>query len=273
MSDRPTSTRRSRTRFALVAVPLLALPMGTAIAGPKAPTTFGKRKPVASASASASSSASAAASASPASSASGGTSATSTVSAPLAPTGSAAPIAMISGSAVSPLTPRTDEAPPIGAASSTKPSASYDEVMAEIAALRARVSAVGNAVWKSRMAVRIRTTGGHAKLASARMLLDGAPVWVAPKGFASEDYLPIFDGGVAPGLHSLTIEIERRDDRDETYRTIDRTTSTVTVPNGKRLEVDVRLDDDSTMGGEFPGDSVGRYDLRVRMNTRAATVK
>jgi len=175
--------------------------------------------------------------------------------------------AAISSSAVSPLTPRPDEIPPVKA--SAKPAASYDELMAEIAALRARVSMVGNAVWKSRMRVTFRMRGSHAKIAWAHLSLDGARVWSAPKGFAAEDDAAIYEGGLAPGPHALTLEIERRDDRDETFRTIEKTTVTVVVPNGKTLEVQSRLDDDSSMGSDFPSGESGMYELSLKMKAKA----
>jgi hypothetical protein len=180
-------------------------------------------------------------------------------------TAAASPVApMISGSPVSPLTPRPDEAPPVKA--SAKPAASYDELMAEIATLRARVSMVGNAVWKSKLKVTFRMRGSHAKIAYAYLALDGARVWSAPKGFSAEDDTAIFDGGVAPGAHALTLEIERRDDRDEAYRSIEKTTVTVTVPNGKTLEVESRLDDDSSMGSDPES---GKYDLSLKIKAKA----
>jgi hypothetical protein len=180
-------------------------------------------------------------------------------------TAAASPVApMISGSPVSPLTPRPDEAPPVKA--SAKPAASYDELMAEIATLRARVSMVGNAVWKSKLKVTFRMRGSHAKIAYAYLALDGARVWSAPKGFAAEDDTAIFEGGVAPGAHALTLEIERRDDRDEAYRSIEKTTVTVTVPNGKTLEVESRLDDDSSMGSDPES---GKYDLSLKIKAKA----
>jgi hypothetical protein len=157
----------------------------------------------------------------------------------------------------------------VKASASAKPAASYDELMAEIAALRARVSMVGNAVWKSRMKVTFRMRGSHAKIAWAHLSLDGARVWSAPKGFAAEDDAAIYEGGVAPGPHALTLEIERRDDRDETFRSIDKTTVTVVVPNGKTLEVQSRLDDDSAMGGDFPSGESGTYDLSLKIKAKA----
>lgn len=186
------------------------------------------------------------------------------VSAP--PPATAAPTT--SGTPVSPLTPRPDETPPVKA--SVKPAASYDELMAEIATLRARVSMLGNAVWKSKVKVTFRMRGSHAQIAWAHLSLDGARVWSAPKGFAAEDDTAIFEGGVAPGPHALTIEIERRDDRDPSFKSIEKTTVTIAVPNGKTLEVESRLEDDSSMGGDFPSGESGKYDLGLKIKAKAA---
>jgi hypothetical protein len=82
----------------------------------------------------------------------------------------------------------------------------------------------------------------------------------------------VYDHGVAPGRHALTVDVERKDDRDDRFRSADRSRFTVDVPQGSRLEVEVKLDDDSTMGGDFPGDKSGRYDLRVRMKAVARPV-
>jgi hypothetical protein len=224
---------------------IVVAPFATAVA---APPKGGKKPPVA-----------ASASASESASASAATASASVVTLP-APTSSVP---------VSPLTPRPDEAPPVKASASAKPQQSYDDLMAEIAALRARVATVGNAVWKSKIAVTFRARGSHAKVAWAKLSLDGAQVWSSPKRFAAEDDVAIFEGGVAAGPHALTIEIERRDDRDESFRTIDKTTTTVMVPQGKRLEVELRLEDDSSMGGDFPGDGAGSYEMKLKLKAKA----
>lgn len=237
-----------------MAIALIGGVVPTVLAAPKGPVMApAKPKPKPSVSASVEASASAATSA-----------AAPTASVVTTSSGSAAPASSI---AISPLTPRPDEAPPTKA--SAKPSTSYEDLMSEMAALRARVGVVSNKIWTSKLAVKIRLSGSHAKIAKATLSLDGAQVWAAPKGFNAEDDTSIFEGGVAPGLHSLTLEIERRDDRDETFRTIDRTTVTITVPQGKRLEVEARLEDDSSMGGDFPSDSSGKYDLHLKMKAKA----
>ena len=244
--------RDHRTAAALLAALLATVPCIVAAGGkaaPNGPTAKGK--------ASASVSASMAASAT-------------ITSAPLSSSSIVAPVGSV---ATSPLTPRIDETPPVKASASGKPAASYDTLMAEVAALRARVSVISNAVWKSRITVMLRVVGSHARIASAKLFVDNALVWTAQKGFSAEDMVSIFDGGVAPGLHAIALEIERRDDRDETFRTIDRTTATLMVPQGKKLQIETRLDDDSSMGGDFTDDGDGKYDLRLRMKAQAVDVK
>ena len=67
--------------------------------------------------------------------------------------------------------------------------------------------------------------------------------------------------------------MDRNDERDETFRTSQRSRFVVDVPKDFRLGVELRLTDESTMGADFPGDRAGRYELRVRMKAaaRAAT--
>jgi len=169
----------------VAAIPFIVAAGGKAAPGGPTP----KGKPSASASTSVSTSASVTASAS----------ATGT-SAPLSSSTIVAPVGSV---ATSPLTPREDETPPVKAAASGKPAASYDALMAEVAALRARVSVISNAVWKSRISVSLRVSGSHARIAAAKLFVDNALVWTAPKGFSAEDAVAIFDGGVAPGLHAV----------------------------------------------------------------------
>ena len=46
----------------------------------------------------------------------------------------------------------------------------------------------------------------------------------------------------------------------------------VDVPRDQRVDAHVRIEDDSTMGRDFPGDRSGRYDLRVRVRAAASPV-
>ncbi|MFI5297099.1 MAG: hypothetical protein ACHREM_03295 [Polyangiales bacterium] len=236
--------------FAFVLALVVGVPATTAIAAPKSTVAAPKKVAPTKASAAPSGSTSSIPSATP----------------------TAAPPSTARPTSASPLTPRPDEAPPVQAVASARPTVSYDDLMAEAAALRARVGAVSSVVFTSRMKVTLRVSTGHAKLSAARLLLDGAPVWTSPSGFTGAEETVVFDAGLAPGTHALTLEIERRDDRDDTFRIIDRSTSTVLVAQGKRLEIDARVEDDSTMG-ELPKDDEGRWDVRIRLRAKSIAVK
>ena len=65
------------------------------------------------------------------------------------------------------------------------------------------------------------------------------------------------------------LDAERRDGKDESFRSSQRSRFIVDVPKDQLLKVEVKLFDDSTMGADFPGDKSGRYDVRVRLRAKA----
>jgi hypothetical protein len=168
----------------------------------------------------------------------------------------------------SPLNPAPNELPP-----PPSPQPDYDKVLGDIAALRARVAAVSDTLFRSRIALTLESSGNHVKLARLTVAVDDGVVYTMPAGFRGEDKTAIYDHGVAPGKHAVTVEVERKDDRDETFRTSQRSRFMVDVPKDARLEVNVSLDDDSSMGGDFPGDRSGKYDLRIRAKAAAKLVR
>ena len=82
----------------------------------------------------------------------------------------------------------------------------------------------------------------------------------------------VYEHSVAPGHHAVTFDIERRDDRDDTFRSTQRSRFVVDVPTDERLGVRVKLWDDSNMGGDFRSDKKGSYELRVRMRAQAEAI-
>jgi len=173
----------------------------------------------------------------------------------------------------SPLNPAASEMPNAPGISAPMPSASasvdYDRLLADIAALRARVSAVGDNLFVSRIAIGVQTDGDHAKVARFLVSLDDGVVYTAPTSFHSDDPTTVYEHAVAPGRHAVTVDVDRHDDRDDSFRTSQRTRFIVDVPKDQRLSVTLRIGDDSSMGGSFPGDRHGSYDLRVRMKAAA----
>jgi len=166
----------------------------------------------------------------------------------------------------SPLNPRPEEFPDGGAV--TTP-ADLDKVMGDIAALRARVASIGDTLFKSRVVVRIETRGSLARIGKLAVSLDEGIVYTAPAGFLAEDETTIYDHAVAPGRHILGVDVDRRDDRGETYRNGQHSRLTLEVPENQRLETTIRIDDDSDMGSDFPSSQKGVYDLRIRVRAKA----
>lgn len=170
------------------------------------------------------------------------------------------------GARLSPLNPAPNEFSEAGAPAG---SIDYDRLLADVASLRARAAAVSDTLFHSRMAISLETSGDHGRIATLSVGLDDGTVWTAPAAFRAEDATSVYDHAVAPGHHAVTIDLERRDDRDDTFRSSQRSRFIVDVPVDARLSVEVKVGDDSSMGGDFPGDKKGTYDLRIRAVARA----
>jgi hypothetical protein len=173
------------------------------------------------------------------------------------------------GGKLSPLNPEANEFSDAGV---TAPSLDYDRLLADIGSLRARVAAVSDTLFHSRIAVAIEARGDHARTANLTVSLDDGVVWTSPAAFRADDPTVVYDHAVAPGHHAVGIDVERRDDRNDTFRSSQRSRFVVDVPADQKLTVQLELKDDSNMGGDFPADKKGRYDLRVRALARAEPI-
>ncbi len=170
------------------------------------------------------------------------------------------------GGKLSPLNPAANEFSDAGVMPA---SVDYDRLLADIGSLRARVAAVSDTLFHSRIAVALETSGDHGRIANLSVSLDDGVVWTSPASFRAEDSTTVYDHAVAPGHHALTVDVERRDDRNDAFRSAQRSRFIVDVPADERLVVELKLWDDSSMGGDFPTDKAGRYELRVRARARA----
>jgi hypothetical protein len=171
---------------------------------------------------------------------------------------------------LSPLNPLPQEFPDGGAPPA---SIDFDKLLADIAALRARVAAVSDNLYTSRIQVALETSGDHGRIGKLTVSLDDGIVYTAPPSFRASDMTTVYEHAVAPGRHSLTVDVDRRDDRNDSFRTSQRTRFAIEVPRDNRLEMEIRIWDDSTMGDDFPGDRSGRYELKVRAKAVAKPVK
>lgn len=169
----------------------------------------------------------------------------------------------------SPLNPTAAELPPQAAPAAPD----YDKILGDVSALRARVAAVTDTLFRSRIAVTLEADGSHAKIARLTLSLDDGVVYNAPPNTNFESKTALYEHGVAPGRHAVILEVDRKDDRDDTFRTSQRSRFMVDVPKDQRLELELSLDDDSNMGGDFPSDRSGRYDLRIRAKAAAKPVR
>jgi hypothetical protein len=170
------------------------------------------------------------------------------------------------GGIPSPLNPAANEFSDAG----VQPvSVDYDRLLSDIASLRARVAAVSDTLFHSRIAIAIEANGDHAKVASLSVSLDDGVVWTSPSSFRADAPTVVYEHALAPGHHAVTVDVERRDDRSDGFRSAQRSRFTVDVPAEQRLAVDVRVSDDSDMGGDFPSDKKGQYDLRIRARAEA----
>lgn len=174
------------------------------------------------------------------------------------------------GGRPSPLNPTAQEMP--GTVGDAGAPVDYDRLLADIAALRARVAAVSDNLYQSRINVMLQTDGDHGKVTRLTVALDDGVVYTAPPTFAASDMTAVYDHAVAPGRHAVTVDVERKDDREESFRTSQRSRFMVDVPRDNKLTVEVKIIDDSSMGADFPGDKSGKYDLRFRVKATAKPV-
>jgi hypothetical protein len=145
--------------------------------------------------------------------------------------------------------------------------------MGDISALRARAAAVGDTLFHSRIAINLEVDGDHGKVARLVVSLDDGAVYTKPPEARLGDSTAIYAHALSPGRHALTVDVERRDDRNDAFRTSQRSRFVVEVPRDQELGVELIVEDDSNMGKNFPSDQSGRYDLHVRMKANAHAIK
>ncbi len=165
----------------------------------------------------------------------------------------------------SPLTPAPNEFPS-GAAK--PPPFEYDKLLGDIAALRSRVAALTTTLFASKLRVVVETKGDDARLASFTVTLDDGVVFAAPERFSADDERTVYEHAVAPGHHVVGVEIERYDARNKQFRTWQSSRFSVVIPEGKLVDTRLSIVDDSDMAEDFPEDSDGQYDLRVKLRAR-----
>jgi hypothetical protein len=170
------------------------------------------------------------------------------------------------GGKLSPLNPAPNEFSDAGPPAAT---VDYDRLLADIASLRARVAAVSDTLFHSRIAIAVQSESDHARVASLLVSLDDGVVWSQPPTFRPSDETLVYDHAAAPGHHAVTVDVERRDDRNDAFRSSQRSRFVVDIPEGERLFVAIRIEDGSSMGGDFPSNKSGQYELKIRASAKA----
>jgi hypothetical protein len=166
---------------------------------------------------------------------------------------------------MSPLNPEPPESPKAAPPPGPAP---LDGLIADIAALRARVAALTTSLFSSKLKIYVHTDGDDARILSFSVTLDDGVVFRGDTGFMAEDEKVVYEHAVAPGSHVVGIEIERQDTRGATYRTWQTTRFALQVPEKKVLEAIVVVEDDSDMADDFPDDQDGKYKLGVRLRAK-----
>lgn len=165
----------------------------------------------------------------------------------------------------SPLNPEANEFADGG---TQAPPAEYDKLLGDIATLRSRVSALTTTLFASKVRVVVETRGTDARVSNFTVTLDDGVVFTAPERFSAEDERIVYEHSVAPGHHVLGVDIERFDTRNKEYRTWQSSRFSLVIPESKRVDAHLVIQDSSDMGQDFPEDQDGEYDLRVRLRAR-----
>ena len=171
------------------------------------------------------------------------------------------------GGRLSPLNPEASEFSDAAVAPST--TVDYEHLLADVASLRARVAVVSDTLFHSRLAIALGAEGDRGRIANLSVSLDDGIVWSSPADFRPRETVTVYDHAVAPGHHTVTVDVERRGDHNEIFRAAQRTRFVVEVPNDAKLSLELRVTDDSTMGADFPNEKRGRYDLGLRALAKA----
>jgi hypothetical protein len=167
----------------------------------------------------------------------------------------------------SPLNPTPEEFPRPG---SNVASAELDALMSRVAALRSRIAALSSTLFSSKLRVELRAAGDTVRLKSLKVSLDGGLVYTAPTQSVFEQPQVVYEHAVAAGPHVLALEVEQQDLRQPQFSTWQTSRFVVVVPERRQLWTRFELEDDSSMGEDFPEDQAGHYELNVRLHAEAS---
>jgi hypothetical protein len=147
------------------------------------------------------------------------------------------------------------------------------QVMDDLVQARARVALLGKSLFKTRVRVQLDNRAAPDQIAARiALFLDGAPIWSGDGAAVRDEKQILFDGVAAPGPHVLGLEIEQRAREDDAYRYMLRDNYHFSVLRERRTDLKLVLDDDSDIAEDFKDDDEGRYDVRTKLEVRAAAL-
>ncbi len=144
-------------------------------------------------------------------------------------------------------------------------------VMDDMVQLRERIALLARELFRTRIRVAVQDRAGDRQsLAHFVVELDGAPVFRSDAEIEGGDRgRVVHEGALAPGPHVLTIETEQRAREDPEVRYTQRETFRIQVHRERLTDVEIVLEDDSSMVDAFRRGGEGRYEIRTRV--RVAT--
>lgn len=149
--------------------------------------------------------------------------------------------------------------------------AELGHLMDDMVQARQRMAVLGEELFRTRIRIAVQDRAGDDQsLAHFVVELDGAPVFRSDAEIEGGDRgRTVHEGALAPGPHVLTIETEQRSRDDAEVRYSQRETFRVQVHRERLTDIEIVLEDDSSMVEAFHQGGEGRYEIRTRV--RVAT--
>jgi hypothetical protein len=141
----------------------------------------------------------------------------------------------------------------------------FDALMSRVAALRSRIAQLSALMFSSKLRIELRSRGDSVRIEALRVSLDGGVVYTAPRQNVFEQTEIVYEHAVAAGPHVVSIEVERRDQRQPQFSTWQASRFVVLVPEQHLLWTRIELEGESSMGEDFAEDQSGKYELGVRL--------
>lgn len=145
--------------------------------------------------------------------------------------------------------------------------ADLGHLMDDMVQTRQRMAVLGQELFRTRIRIAVQDRAGDDQsLARFVVELDGAPVFRTDGEIEGGDRgRTVHEGALAPGPHVLTIETEQRSRDDAEVRYSQRETFRVQVHRERLTDIEIVLEDDSSMVQAFQQGGEGRYEIRTRV--------